>query len=98
MKNTMIMILSFIVIFQAACSMGSKHDQERDISKTFFWADKDKKGVFKTQSCAAFGDVDKKRVCIKWRTRELDVTKDWDFIVNTRMILINKDLVFQILK
>jgi len=94
MKNTMIMILSFIVIFQAACSMGSKHDQERDISKTFFWADKDKKGVFKTQSCVAFKD----KVCITWRTKNLDVMKDWDFIVNTRMILINKDLVFQILK
>ena len=84
----MIMILSFIVIFQAACSMGSKHDQERDISKTFFWAHPTKKGIFYSQSCSAFGEVDKKRVCITWRTKELDSMKDWDFIVNTRMILI----------
>lgn len=94
MKNTMIMILSFVVIFQVACSMGSKHDQERDASKTFFWPHQTKIGVFYTQSCSAYKD----KLCIEWRKKELDVIKDWDFIKNSRMILINESMFFEIAK
>jgi hypothetical protein len=71
--------------------MGSKHNQERDITRTFFWAS-DKVGVFYTQSC----DITENKVCTKWRKKELDVIKDWDFIKNSRLILVNESIFFDL--
>jgi hypothetical protein len=72
--------------------MGSKHLKERDVTKTFFWADPNRVGVFITQSCSSYSGHN----CEKWRKKEIDTSKDWQFIVNNGMILVNENMFFDI--
>ena len=94
MKTMIIVVLFFMVCFQFACSMGGKSfNQSRDISKMFFMATIDK-GIFKTQSCKEY----EKDVCKSWDIKFLNSMddKDWNFIKNNRMILVNENMFFDI--
>lgn len=92
-KNIIILFLLLISITQIACSMGSRsirdHSYVRAITKTFFWPTAEK-GVWLSQTC-----IKRKRddSCKKWKKRYLRTDLDWEFIRNSKFILIQENMV-----
>lgn len=93
MKNLLIVTLFIMLITQLACSMGSRHIRDntyvRSMDKTFFWPSKDK-GVWITQTCVK---RTKKKKCKEWKKRTLSSETDWQFIRDTKYIMVQENML-----